>query len=73
MGCGGLSMGVMQHLHAETDGAHSKYISWKNHALAIILLSVDPSLLYLLGDPTDPTAVWEKLSTQFQKKTWQTN
>ena len=51
---------------AETDGAYSKYIS--RCALAIIVLSVDPSLLYLLGDPTDPTAVWERLSTQFQKK-----
>ena len=33
-------------------------------------MSVDPSLLYLIADPTDPTVVWEKLSTQFQKKTW---
>ena len=33
-------------------------------------MSIDPSLLYLLGDLTDPTAVREKLSTQFQKKTW---
>ena len=55
---------------AETDSAYSKYISRKNRALAIIVLSIDPSLLYLLGDPTDPTAVWERLSTQFQKKTW---
>ena len=55
---------------AEADGAYSKYISRKNRALAIIVLSIDPSLLYLLGDPTDLTAVWERLSTQFQKKTW---
>ena len=34
---------------AETDGVYSKYIS---RALAIIVLSIDPSLLYLLGDPT---------------------
>ena len=54
----------------ENDGAYSKFIARKNRALAIIVLSIDPSLLYLLGDPTDPTAVWEKLSTQFQKKTW---
>ena len=33
-------------------------------------MSIDPSLLYLLGDSTDPTAVWERLFTQFQKKTW---
>ena len=55
---------------AETDGVYSKYISHKNRTLAIIVLSIDPSLLYLLGDPNDPTAVWERLSTQFQKKTW---
>ena len=55
---------------AETDGAYSKYISRKNRALAIIVLSIDPYLLYLLNDPTDPTAAWERLSTQFQKKTW---
>ena len=54
----------------ENDGAYSKFISRKNRALAINVLSIDPSLLYLLGDPTDPTAVWERLSTQFQKKTW---
>ena len=46
------------------------HTSSKNCRLAIIFLSIDPSLLYLLGDPTDPTAVWERLSTQFQKKTW---
>ncbi len=31
------------------------------------MFSVDPTLLYLLGDPEDPVAVWKK---QFQKKTW---
>ena len=34
------------------------------------MLSVDPSLLYLIGDPEDPVAVWKKLSDQFLKKTW---
>ena len=33
-------------------------------------LSVDLTLLYLLGDPEDPVTVWKKLSDQFQKKTW---
>ena len=32
------------------------------------MLSVDPSLLYLLGDPKDPVVVWKQLSDQFQKK-----
>ena len=47
-----------------------KFVSRRDKALAIIVLSVDPSLLYLLGDPEDPVAVWKKLSDQFQKKTW---
>ena len=34
------------------------------------MLSVDPSLLYLLGDPKDPVVVWKQLSDQFQKKMW---
>lgn len=36
----------------------------------MIVLSVDPSLLYLLGDPKNPVVVWKQLSDQFQKKTW---
>ena len=49
---------------------HAKYISRRDRALATIVLAVDPSLLYLLGDPQDPKVVWGKLSGQFQKKTW---
>ena len=41
-----------------------------DRALAIIVLSVEPSLLYLIGDPEDPIIVWQKLADQFQKKTW---
>ena len=48
----------------------AKFVSRRDKALAIIVLSVDPLLLYLLGDPEDPVAVWKKLSEQFQKKTW---
>ena len=56
----------------ENYGAYSKFSSQKNRvfSLAIIVSYIDPSLLYLLDDPTDPTAVWERFSTQFQKKTW---
>ena len=39
-------------------------------ALAIIVLSIDPSLLYLIGEPINPRVVWKKLSDQFQQKTW---
>ena len=43
----------------------------KDRALATIVLSMEPSLLYLLGpDPDDPAEVWKKLSNQFQKKSW---
>ena len=48
----------------------AKFVAIRDRALAMIVLSVDPTLLYLLGDPEDPVTVWKKLSDQFQKKTW---
>lgn len=48
----------------------AKYMARRDRALATIVLAIDPSLLYLIGDPEDPAAVWKKLSGQFQKKTW---
>ena len=56
----------------ETDKAdkYAKFMVRSDHDLATIVLAVDPSLLYLVGDPVDPAAVWRKLSGQFQKKTW---
>ena len=47
-----------------------KFVSQRDKALATIVLSVDPSVLYLIGDLEDPVVVWKKLSDQFQKKTW---
>ena len=47
---------------------YAKFITHRVRALAAIVLSVDPSLLYLLRDPTDPAAVRDKLSSQFQRK-----
>ena len=44
---------------------YQKYVARKDRALAIIVLSVDPSLLYLIGDPDNPIAVWKKLEDQF--------
>eukprot|EP00794_Sanderia_malayensis_P006281 gene6281-7003_t len=49
---------------------YAKFVNRRNRALAIIVLSIDPSLLYLLGDPQDPVTVWKKIADQFQKKTW---
>ena len=45
----------------------AKFQARMDKALAIIVLSIDPSLLYLIGDPKDPVTVWKKLSDQFQK------
>ena len=36
---------------------HAKFITRRDHALAAMVLFVNQSLLYLLGDPTDPAAV----------------
>ena len=48
-----------------------KYALGRDHALATIVLSMEPTLLYLLGSgPEHPAAVWNKLADQFQKKTW---
>ena len=53
--------------HAEQE----KIMTRRDKALAQIVLSIDPSLLYLLGDPEDPVVVWKKFfESQFQKKKW---
>ena len=66
--------GIVSETEAAPDGSNAerlaKYNSRKDRALATIVLAIEPSLLYLLGDPQDPAEVWKKLSTQFQKKTW---
>ena len=33
---------------------------------------MDPSLLYLIGNPENPVVIWKKLADQFEKKTWAT-
>ena len=48
----------------------AKFATRRDRALATIVLSVEPSLLYLLGDPEDQVTVWQKLANQFEKKTW---
>ena len=50
--------------------ASTKFNARRDRALAIVVLAVDPSLLYMLGNPEDPAAVWKKLEEQFQRKTW---
>ena len=39
----------------------AKFVARRDRALAMIMLSVDPTLLYLLGDLEDPVTVWKKL------------
>ena len=50
--------------------AYAKFSGCKNHALATIVLSIDPMFLNLVGDPDDPVVVCQKHGDQFQKKTW---
>ena len=46
----------------------AKFATRRDQALATVVLSVDPSILYLIGNPEDPVVVWKKLD-QFEKKT----
>ena len=49
----------------------AKFVGRRDKALAIFVLAMESSLLYLVGqDPTDPVAVWKILADQFQRKTW---
>ena len=43
-------------------GLHAKYLSRKDRALVTIVLSLEPPLLYLIGDPDDLGVVWKKLA-----------
>ena len=52
---------------SDTD-RRAKFVTRRDRALATIVLSVKPSLLYLIGDPEDPITVWQKLANQFEKK-----
>ena len=54
----------------EEAAKYSKFMARRDRTLATMVLSIDPSLLYLIGEPDDPSTVWEKLSDQFQKKSW---
>jgi len=54
---------------SETD-KYAKYSARRDRALANIMLSIDASLLYLVGNLDDPKAVWKKLENTFQKKSW---
>ena len=55
-----------------SEGEQAKFASRRDRAIATIVLTVDPSLLYLIGNPEDPVEIWKKLANQFEKKTWAT-
>ena len=55
---------------SDSEDKKAKYKSKKDKALVIIVLSIEPSLLYIIDEPDDPVVVWKKLADQFQKKTW---
>ena len=40
-------------------GLQAKYLSRKDRALVTIVLSLEPTLLYLIGDPDDPGVAWK--------------
>ena len=70
-GLWGIVAGTEKAPDATTEAdKHAKFMGRSERALATIVLAIDPSLLYLVGDPVDPAEVWKKLSGQFQKKTW---
>ena len=50
--------------------AVAKFNVRQDKALAILGLSIDPTLLYLLDGIDDPKAAWKKLHYQYYKKTW---
>ena len=54
----------------ESQPTSAKFMSRRDRALAIVVLSIEPSLLYLIGEPENPGQVWKKLSDPFMKKTW---
>lgn len=55
---------------AGQETALAKFNQQRGKALAIMVLAIDPKLLYHIGDPTDPVVVWTKLRNVFQKKSW---
>ena len=52
------------------DENFPKFIARKDKELATIILTVQPSLLYLIGDPEDPSEVSQKLESTSQKRKW---
>lgn len=54
----------------QTNVGHKKFCSRSNRALSLIVMAVEPRMLYLIGEPENPKIVFDKLCNVFQKKTW---
>ncbi len=54
----------------EGEKGYAKYIEKRDRALALVVLSIDLRLLYLIGEPDNPATVWTMLKEQFMKMTW---
>ena len=52
----------------QTGTAHQKFTYRKNHALSNIVLHIEPSLLYIIGDPMDPKDVLDQLRENVGKQ-----
>ena len=53
-----------------TTNEYAKFTGRKNRALGTIVLTMDLTLLYLIGEPDSLVTVWRKLADKFQKKIW---
>ena len=50
--------------------ALNKFNERRDRALAAIVLFIEPKILYLIGEPKDPVAVWKTLRDTYQQKSW---
>ena len=55
-----------------SEAEPANFAARRDRALATVVLSVDTSLLYLVGNPEDPVVVWKKLANQLDKQMWAT-
>ena len=52
---------------------HAKFVARRDRTTALIVLSIDSTLLYLLEDRMDPVTMWKKLSDRVSRhaQEWQ--
>ena len=55
---------------ASEVSATRTYNTSRDKALAHIVLAIDPKLLYIIGNPDNPSEVWNKLENVFQQKSF---